>query len=78
MGAVYTQLTLQERRKIENWWHAKVPVAEMAHTKLNLRERRTIEDMLNAKISVGEIAAKIGRHKSTVCREIKRNIYHDE
>ncbi len=30
MGAVYTQLSLQERRKFENWWHAKVPVREMA------------------------------------------------
>ena len=30
MGAVYTQLSLQERRKIENWWHANVPVREMA------------------------------------------------
>ena len=30
MGTQYTQLTLQERRKIEDWWHAKVPVAEMA------------------------------------------------
>ncbi len=30
MGAVYTQLSLQERRQIEVWWHAKLPVAEMA------------------------------------------------
>ena len=30
MGAVYTQLSLRERRRIENWWHAKVPVREMA------------------------------------------------
>ena len=30
MGAVYTQLSLEERRKIEKWWHAKVPVREMA------------------------------------------------
>lgn len=30
MGAVYSQLSLSERRRIENWWHAKVPVAEMA------------------------------------------------
>lgn len=30
MGAVYTQLSLQERRRIESWWHAKVPVREMA------------------------------------------------
>ena len=30
MGAVYTQLSLQERRRIEDWWLAKVLVAEMA------------------------------------------------
>jgi hypothetical protein len=30
MGAVYTQLSMQERRRIEDWWHAKVPVSEMA------------------------------------------------
>lgn len=29
-GTVYTQLSLQERRRIEDWWIAKVPVAEMA------------------------------------------------
>jgi IS30 family transposase len=29
MGTVYTQLSLQERRRIEDWWLAKVPVAEM-------------------------------------------------
>ena len=31
MGAVYSQLSLQERRKIESWWHAKVSVVEIAH-----------------------------------------------
>ena len=50
----------------------------MAHRELNLRERRAIEDMLNAKISVKEIAAQIGRHVSTVYREIKRNHYDDK
>jgi IS30 family transposase len=30
MGAVYTQLTITERRRIERWRHAKVPVDEMA------------------------------------------------
>jgi len=30
MGRVYAQLTLEERRKIERWRHAKVPVNEMA------------------------------------------------
>jgi IS30 family transposase len=50
----------------------------MAHTDLGLRERRTIEDMLNAKISVDKIAAEIGRHRSIVFREIKRNRYVDD
>lgn len=50
----------------------------MTHTKLGLRERRTIEDMLNAKISVREIAVEIGRHVSTVYRDINRNGYIDE
>ncbi|MCZ4368339.1 MULTISPECIES: IS30 family transposase [Sulfitobacter] len=49
----------------------------MAHTELGLRERRAIEDMLNAKMSVDKIAAEIGRHRSTVFREIKRNRYID-
>ncbi len=51
---------------------------KMAHTELGLRERRTIEDMLNAKISVDKIAAEIGRHRSTVFREIKRNKFVDD
>ncbi|WP_220800876.1 helix-turn-helix domain-containing protein [Roseobacter sp. OBYS 0001] len=27
---MYSQLSLHERRKIANWWHARVPVREMA------------------------------------------------
>lgn len=50
----------------------------MAHTELDLCERRTIEDMLNAKVSVSKIAAEIGRHRSTVYREIKRNFHTDD
>ncbi|MCD9149723.1 helix-turn-helix domain-containing protein [Pseudophaeobacter flagellatus] len=49
----------------------------MAHRELNLRERRAIEDMLNAAIPVREIAAEIGRHVSTIYRDIKRNGYTD-
>jgi IS30 family transposase len=30
MGAVYSQLSIEERRRIERWRHAKVPVREMA------------------------------------------------
>ena len=50
----------------------------MAYTELDLHERRTIEDMLNARYSVDEIALEIGRRRSTVYREIKRNFYTDE
>ena len=50
----------------------------MAHTELDLRERRAIEDMLNAKVPVSKIATEIGRHRSTVHREIKRNRYCDD
>ena len=50
----------------------------MAHTELDLRERRAIEDMLNAKVPVSKIAAEIGRHRSTVYREIKRNFFTDK
>lgn len=49
----------------------------MAHTELDLRERRTIEDMLNAKMPVSKIAAALGRHRSSVYREIKRNRFED-
>ncbi|QFT99848.1 hypothetical protein FIU85_21190 (plasmid) [Roseovarius sp. THAF8] len=49
----------------------------MAHIELDLRERRTIEDMLNEKRSIDEIAAEIGRHLSTVYREINRNRFED-
>lgn len=49
----------------------------MGHTELDLRERRAIEDMLNAKVPVSKIAAEIGRHRSAVYREIKRNHFED-
>lgn len=50
----------------------------MAYKELDLRERRAIENMLNTKMPVSKIAAKIGRHRSTVYREIKRNRFEDD
>ncbi|EAR51836.1 hypothetical protein OG2516_16084 [Oceanicola granulosus HTCC2516] len=47
----------------------------MAHTGLDLRERRLIEDMLNAKTPVSRIATELGRHRSSVYREIKHNAF---
>ncbi|WP_254884994.1 helix-turn-helix domain-containing protein [Salipiger sp. HF18] len=49
-----------------------------AHEELDLRERRRIEDLLNAKLPVSRIAAEIGRHRSTVYREIRRNWFSYE
>lgn len=50
----------------------------MSHTELDLRERRLIEDLLHAKVPVSKIAAEIGRHRSTVYREINRNYFTDD
>lgn len=50
----------------------------MTHTELDLRERRVIEDMLNAKKPIREIAEELGRHRSSVYREIKRNGFVDK
>ena len=50
---------------------------ELAHTELDLRERRAIKDMLNAKMAVSKIATHLGRHRSTIYREIKRNHFAD-
>jgi len=52
MGTIYSQLSMQERRRIEGWWLAKVPVATMARV--------------------------LGRHKSTIFSEIKRNFWADD
>ena len=50
----------------------------MAHIELDLRERRAIENMLNAKVPVNKIATEIGRHRSTIYREIQRNGFQDD
>lgn len=52
MGSIYTQLSITERRRIERWRHAKVPVDEMARV--------------------------LGRCRSTIFRELKRNHFSDE
>lgn len=48
------------------------------HTHLSLEERRQIYFLLGRKVSACEIARKLGRHHSTIYREIQRNSYWDE
>nr|WP_277355221.1 helix-turn-helix domain-containing protein [Paracoccus hibiscisoli] len=40
---------------------------------LTLSERRIVGGMLQRKISVVQIAVQLGRHRSTIHREIRRN-----
>ncbi|WP_289893548.1 LysR substrate-binding domain-containing protein [Paracoccus sp. TOH] len=44
---------------------------------LSFAERRIIAALLQRKLSVAQIAVQLGRHRSTVHREIRRNFWHD-
>jgi IS30 family transposase len=51
----------------------------MSYRELDLRERISIQKMLEEKQPVSRIAAEIGRHRSTISREIRRNAFeYDE
>jgi hypothetical protein len=47
------------------------------YSQIDLDERRKIERWHAAKISVDVIAEKLGRHRSTIFRELKRNKFAD-
>ena len=49
-----------------------------AYRQLDLGERRTIFRLLNAKIPMAEIAQQLGRHRSTIHREISRNHFREQ
>lgn len=44
---------------------------------LTLEERRRLMRLREAKVRVDEIARQLGRHRSTIYRELKRNWWHD-
>lgn len=44
---------------------------------LTLEERKLIFQLREAKISVPRIAERLGRHRSTIHRELRRN-WHDD
>src|SRR5215203_6749553 len=48
-----------------------------AYRQLDLDERRTLFRLMEAGRPVGEIAARLGRHRSTVYRELGRNRFRD-
>ncbi|HYH18355.1 MAG TPA: IS30 family transposase [Azospirillum sp.] len=47
------------------------------YSHVDLAERRQIQQMRDAKVPVAVIALRLGRHRSTIHREIRRNFYHD-
>lgn len=51
---------------------------EKHHSHLSLSERRQIYILLGRKTPVCEIARQLGRHHSTIYREIQRNYYCDD
>lgn len=44
---------------------------------LTLVERRLIFRLWEAKAGIRQIAERLGRHRSTICREVRRNWYDD-
>jgi IS30 family transposase len=49
----------------------------MPYRHLTLEERRTMSRLLDAKVPVKEIADQLGRHRSTIFREISRNLFRE-
>lgn len=49
-----------------------------AYRQLAPNERRTIFRLLNAKVPVAEIAQQLGRHRSTIHREVSRNHFREQ
>ncbi|CAO3362713.1 hypothetical protein [Azospirillum palustre] len=47
------------------------------YSQIDFSERRRIQDMHDAKMPVTAIAEALGRHRSTIHRELRRNFYHD-
>lgn len=47
------------------------------YTQITLSERRRLFELKQLKVPLGDIARLMGRHRSTIYREIKRNSFHD-
>lgn len=51
---------------------------ERTYSHIDLDERRKIARWRMAGLSVGIIAEKLGRHRSTIFREVRRNMFVDK
>lgn len=47
------------------------------YTQITITDRRRLHQLVAAKVPVNEMACQLGRHRSTIYREIKRITFHD-
>jgi hypothetical protein len=47
------------------------------YTQITLADRRRLHHLVAARVPVNEMAHQLGRHRSTIYREIKRNTFRD-
>ena len=47
------------------------------YSQLNLADRRRLFHFVERKLPIKEMARELGRHRSTIYREIRRNTFHD-
>jgi IS30 family transposase len=47
------------------------------YTQITLADRRRLHHLVEAKVPVNEMARQLGRHRSTIYREIRRNTFRD-
>ena len=47
------------------------------YSQLNLADRRRLYHFVERKLPIKEMARQLGRHRSTIYREIRRNTFHD-
>ena len=49
----------------------------LCYSQLTLSDRRRLYQLKERKLPIGEIARQLGRHRSTIFRELKRNMFVD-
>lgn len=48
------------------------------YQQLTLADRRLLHRFVEQKLAVNEMARRLGRHRSTIYREIRRNTFRDQ